>query len=136
MIRRPPRSTRTDTLFPYTTLFRSKPHGIAVHYRPEPEAAPAVFTVMDDMAAREGLAARRGKMVVELGPKSANKGAAVARLMAAPPFDGAQPIFIGAAQTTEDGFVDVAPTGGHGTPAAPPSPPPPRIPLPTPHRVT
>src|SRR3546814_5020377 len=26
MIRRPPRSTRTDTLFPYTTLFRS-PHG-------------------------------------------------------------------------------------------------------------
>src|SRR3546814_1022542 len=29
MIRRPPRSTRTDTLFPYTTLFRS------------PETAPA-----------------------------------------------------------------------------------------------
>src|SRR3546814_5122077 len=26
MIRRPPRSTRTDTLFPYTTLFRSE-HG-------------------------------------------------------------------------------------------------------------
>src|SRR3546814_10624755 len=29
MIRRPPRSTRTDTLFPYTTLFRSQ----AVHVR-------------------------------------------------------------------------------------------------------
>src|SRR3546814_6132781 len=27
MIRRPPRSTRTDTLFPYTTLFRSCPPG-------------------------------------------------------------------------------------------------------------
>src|SRR3546814_14361584 len=26
MIRRPPRSTRTDTLFPYTTLFRSIGH--------------------------------------------------------------------------------------------------------------
>src|SRR3546814_11891030 len=26
MIRRPPRSTRTDTLFPYTTLFRSLEH--------------------------------------------------------------------------------------------------------------
>src|SRR3546814_15480855 len=26
MIRRPPRSTRTDTLFPYTTLFRSVPN--------------------------------------------------------------------------------------------------------------
>src|SRR3546814_4198225 len=28
MIRRPPRSTRTDTLFPYTTLFRSRRAGI------------------------------------------------------------------------------------------------------------
>src|SRR3546814_15064054 len=27
MIRHPPRSTRTDTLFPYTTLFRSGGHG-------------------------------------------------------------------------------------------------------------
>src|SRR3546814_9601287 len=27
MIRRPPRSTRTDTLFPYTTLFRSQAQG-------------------------------------------------------------------------------------------------------------
>src|SRR3546814_20689448 len=27
MIRRPPRSTRTDTLFPYTTLFRSRDAG-------------------------------------------------------------------------------------------------------------
>src|SRR3546814_13050013 len=29
MIRRPPRSTRTDTLFPYTTLFRSSDHPLA-----------------------------------------------------------------------------------------------------------
>src|SRR3546814_5016050 len=28
MIRRPPRSTRTDTLFPYTTLFRSEGKGL------------------------------------------------------------------------------------------------------------
>src|SRR3546814_4285162 len=32
MIRRPPRSTRTDTLFPYTTLFRSSAK--AVPHRP------------------------------------------------------------------------------------------------------
>src|SRR3546814_8038619 len=42
MIRRPPRSTRTDTLFPYTTLFRStngdgkaaddRPHVVAIDY--------------------------------------------------------------------------------------------------------
>src|SRR3546814_10796563 len=30
MIRRPPRSTRTDTLFPYTTLFRSAFLGLAL----------------------------------------------------------------------------------------------------------
>src|SRR3546814_15449665 len=41
MIRRPPRSTRTDTLFPYTTLFRSIVHEICtelnVHTRIEEE---------------------------------------------------------------------------------------------------
>src|SRR3546814_9843478 len=31
MLRRPPRSTRTDTLFPYTTLFRSKDGPIQSH---------------------------------------------------------------------------------------------------------
>src|SRR3546814_2920307 len=40
MIRRPPRSTRTDTLFPYTTLFRSPriggqrlDHALVEHFR-------------------------------------------------------------------------------------------------------
>src|SRR3546814_21054506 len=36
MIRRPPRSTRTDTLFPYTTLFRS--------------LGPAISAVIDEAA--------------------------------------------------------------------------------------
>src|SRR3546814_11284807 len=39
MIRRPPRSTRTDTLFPYTTLFRSVRARRGV--RPVPGAARA-----------------------------------------------------------------------------------------------
>src|SRR3546814_15577689 len=33
MIRRPPRSTRTDTLFPYTTLFRSR--HVQAHRQPQ-----------------------------------------------------------------------------------------------------
>src|SRR3546814_3630390 len=33
MIRRPPRSTRTDTLFPYTTLFRSRGLAERSHHR-------------------------------------------------------------------------------------------------------
>src|SRR3546814_2727936 len=43
MIRRPPRSTRTDTLFPYTTLFRSGHEGVPVGDR-----APAGRGVLVD----------------------------------------------------------------------------------------
>src|SRR3546814_15291343 len=42
MIRRPPRSTRTDTLFPYTTLFRSGP-------------APAIGRPPRDRAGEQGV---------------------------------------------------------------------------------
>src|SRR3546814_20504943 len=36
MIRRPPRSTRTDTLFPYTTLFRSEATAVQASGRISP----------------------------------------------------------------------------------------------------
>src|SRR3546814_17929790 len=66
MIRRPPRSTRTDTLFPYTTLFRSRldpVHGI-YGYLPlkmngplgDPRVRQALAMVID----REALAAATG----------------------------------------------------------------------------
>src|SRR3546814_20733258 len=38
MIRRPPRSTRTDTLFPYTTLFRSRERVIDFAIEIDPSA--------------------------------------------------------------------------------------------------
>src|SRR3546814_1623394 len=41
MLRRPPRSTRTDTLFPYTTLFRSERRRRADQPRQAHAAAPA-----------------------------------------------------------------------------------------------
>src|SRR3546814_18269555 len=52
MIRRPPRSTRTDTLFPYTTLFRSgfRRHGAEPRRR-------AAGTARDDGGARTPRAA-------------------------------------------------------------------------------
>src|SRR3546814_15189482 len=42
MIRRPPRSTRTDTLFPYTTLFRSESagHELCLSFHLGPAAHP------------------------------------------------------------------------------------------------
>src|SRR3546814_14023324 len=61
MIRRPPRSTRTDTLFPYTTLFRSEGERGA-----QPLALGglvAIFSAWHDRQSQhlpgDGLAARR-----------------------------------------------------------------------------
>src|SRR3546814_9177012 len=61
MIRRPPRSTRTDTLFPYTTLFRSNNPATGqttgtVHEASEADVADAVA------AARAALGGPWGKM--------------------------------------------------------------------------
>src|SRR3546814_4448679 len=55
MIRRPPRSTRTDTLFPYTTLFRSQWRDAPGPYRgvrPVLHAAPARWAVAARLQAR------------------------------------------------------------------------------------
>src|SRR3546814_14359901 len=47
MLRRPPRSTRTDTLFPYTTLFRSGRFSLLTFYeRRARRILPALFFVM------------------------------------------------------------------------------------------
>src|SRR3546814_11044795 len=48
MIRRPPRSTRTDTLFPYTTLFRSLGFKIGLHSGgTHPERLKSVLPLVD-----------------------------------------------------------------------------------------
>src|SRR3546814_5799512 len=47
MIRRPPRSTRTDTLFPYTTLFRSHDGSTAVERTAAGEPAVVVHRHAD-----------------------------------------------------------------------------------------
>src|SRR3546814_15601734 len=53
MIRRPPRSTRTDTLFPYTTLFRPfNPQGVAhggvAYSLADTAMGGALFSTQDD----------------------------------------------------------------------------------------
>src|SRR3546814_6511360 len=47
MIRRPPRSTRTDTLFPYTTLFRSLPNAPFALSTPEGDPLPHGIVTRD-----------------------------------------------------------------------------------------
>src|SRR3546814_18259796 len=62
MIRRPPRSTRTDTLFPYTTLFRSLlgRSRTTVHSR---AAAQLFMVVLSQLLAAEGPGAATGPYV-------------------------------------------------------------------------
>src|SRR3546814_11278958 len=56
MIRRPPRSTRTDTLFPYTTLFRSDR---AAHIeKGKGETAPFLGKIIGDDRHRGGRGSR------------------------------------------------------------------------------
>src|SRR3546814_12384292 len=60
MIRRPPRSTRTDTLFPYTTLFRSHRWGVAGIAPPMQDAPNIVILTGAGISAESGLATFRG----------------------------------------------------------------------------
>src|SRR3546814_9508953 len=67
MIRRPPRSTRTDTLFPYTTLFRSN-HAERAHEarkRPEPALHDALRAALGDGRIARGQAHDRKQRQAE-----------------------------------------------------------------------
>src|SRR3546814_6286166 len=60
MIRRPPRSTRTDTLFPYTTLFRSTADGADVVALPVAIEQRQLAARLREAAAQPGELSRRG----------------------------------------------------------------------------
>src|SRR3546814_12857002 len=68
MIRRPPRSTRTDTLFPYTTLFRSA--GLLPPADAAPAGAPASRRHLGGFKSSEAAARRDGEAAGEARPQS------------------------------------------------------------------
>src|SRR3546814_13800254 len=51
MMRRPPQSTRTDTLFPYTTRFRSRGGGMPRRVKRLEQDGDGAFTLVDDRIA-------------------------------------------------------------------------------------
>src|SRR3546814_14909353 len=59
MIRRPPRSTRTDTLFPYTTLFRSGDDAVGVVVVAEVVAVAKLDVAVRVHRAEQGQVVRR-----------------------------------------------------------------------------
>src|SRR3546814_17376781 len=99
MIRRPPRSTRTDSLFPYTTLFRSRALRILV--------APSGF--------KEGLSAERVCAAIAAGVRSVCPAAEIDCL---PVPDGGEGFADSLARATGGTLRPVTVTGPPGEPVA------------------
>lgn len=91
-----------------------KPGGVAVHYRQAPQSEALCRKIAAKLAADIGMAVQLGKMVVELKHPAADKGLALKQFMAAAPFAGTLPVFIGDDLTDEDGFAAAAELGGAG----------------------
>lgn len=99
-----------------------KPGSVALHFRRAPERAREIGEVAETLAARHALRLQNGKMVVELLPHGVDKGMAVARIMAEPPFAGTRPVFVGDDLTDEHGFAAATAMGGDGVLVGPPRP--------------
>jgi trehalose 6-phosphate phosphatase len=86
---------------------------LALHYRQAPTLGPLCDALVRRVAHQSsGLEAVIGKMVIELMPRSAGKGQAIARFLEDAPFRGRRPVFIGDDTTDEDGFAVVNRLGG------------------------
>lgn len=95
-------------------LVEHKPAGVALHYRKAPDQSEIIASFMSGLADGSGLSLLRGKMVAELRPPGAHKGAALRAMMREPAFAGARPLFVGDDLTDEDGFRAAADLGGAG----------------------
>jgi len=95
-------------------LVEDKRFGVGLHYRGAPAAAGPAGAFARDLAQRLGLRVQQGKMVFELRPAGADKGAALRTLMALPGWSGTQPVSLGDDLTDEGGFAAAAELGGAG----------------------
>jgi trehalose 6-phosphate phosphatase len=101
-------------------LLEDKGMTLALHYRLAPQRAlvaqQAVECVARDLP---GFEVQNGKQVVELKPAGRNKGSAILEFLAAAPFAGRIPVFIGDDTTDERGFAVVNRAGGHSIKVGP-----------------
>jgi trehalose 6-phosphate phosphatase len=92
----------------------------ALHYRAAPEAEPgALAAAQAAAAAGEALVWQAGKMVVEVKPAAAHKGAALRALAARQPFAGRRPVMLGDDTTDEDAIAAAQALGGVGVKVGP-----------------
>ncbi|WP_224405755.1 trehalose-phosphatase [Afifella sp. IM 167] len=88
---------------------------LVIHYRTAPEAETRAGELGEAaIAGLGGLRLVKGHAIVEIRPDNVDKGKAIERLMARPPFAGRAPVFLGDDTTDEDGFRFAAGRGGFG----------------------
>ena len=87
-------------------LFEDKGASFSLHYREAPELEATLRERFIEICAplKTSFSVQNGKMVLELRPDGIDKGSAINTFMAAPPFNGRIPVFIGDDVTDEDGF--------------------------------
>lgn len=94
-------------------LAEDKENAVAIHYRARPEIAPVLKrALVEVIGRRQGIEIMPGHCVFEVRRQGIDKGAAVGRFMAAAPFAGRRPVFIGDDVTDEAGFRAVNNAGG------------------------
>lgn len=89
-------------------VVEDKVYTLAIHYRLAPELAPRLLNAVEEIRPeldRANLQVLHGKAVVEIKPKSFDKGTALRHLMAFAPFTGRRPVFAGDDVTDRDVFA-------------------------------
>ena len=94
-------------------LVEEKSVSATIHYRARPELGPKVAAALSlIVSGAPDLALQPGKMMLEVRPAGIDKGGALARFMAAPPFAGRRPLAVGDDLTDEHMFRVAAQMGG------------------------
>lgn len=96
-------------------ILERKPAGFTLHARACPDALGPFRDALAALVAEDGrFALLDAHMAVEIRPATADKGSALAALMAASPFAGRIPVFVGDDVTDEDAIEAAQGLGGVG----------------------
>ncbi len=96
-------------------LYEAKPHGFSLHARQAPAAMPRFEAALRELIAEDGrFLLLPAHMAWEVKPRAADKGTAVAALMARAPFQDRMPVFIGDDVTDEAAIAAAEALGGIG----------------------
>lgn len=95
-------------------LIERKPVAVAVHFRHAPERGAEIRRLLVDLALEHvgAFDVRPGVLVEEVRPAGADKGQAMATLLAEDPFRGRTPLVVGDDLTDEDAFAEAVSRGG------------------------